>query len=98
MPLPLLRIGWFQDPHVFLRLVLLQLLVVIVKITKLFGKNISVWGQVECRLAILFLHSDQIETKSVFLRDFVTVGKLVNLLVLVQAFVLVRFTGATRPK
>jgi hypothetical protein len=94
----LTRIGRFKDPHVFLGLVLLQLLVVVIKISKLFGKNIGVWGQVECRLAIFFLHSDQIEAKSVFFGDFVTVGKLVNLLVLVQTFVLVRFTGTTRPK
>jgi hypothetical protein len=54
----LTRIGRFKNPHVFLGLVLLQLLVVVIKITKLFGKNVSVWSQVKCRLAVLFLHSD----------------------------------------
>ena len=33
---------WFHDPDIFLALVLLEFLVVIVKVTKLIGKNVGV--------------------------------------------------------
>ena len=39
----LARIRRFNDPDIFLALMLLQLLVMIVEISELFRKNVSVW-------------------------------------------------------
>ena len=77
---------------------LLQLLVVVVKVAEFFRQNVGVRRQVERRLAVLLLHPHNVKAHAVFARDFGRVGELVQLLVLIQAFVLVALEGATRPE
>ena len=85
----LARICRFHDPDILLALVLLEFLVVIVKVTKLIGKNVGVWRKIKCTLAKSFLHSDDVEAESIFACDFVRLREVIDFLVLIQAFVLV---------
>ena len=94
----LARVGRFYNPNIFLALMLFQLLIVVVKVAKFFRQDISVWCQVESSLPILFLHTYQVEAKSIFFSHFITVGEMVNFLEFVQPLVLVRFAAATGPE
>jgi hypothetical protein len=87
---PLARIGRLHNPHILLALVLLQFLIVIVEVTELIRQDVSVWAEVERRLAKSFLHAHDVEAESVFSGDFITLGEMVDLLILIQAFILVR--------
>ena len=79
----------FDDPNILLTLRLFKFLVVVVKVAKLFRQNICVWHQVKLRFAIFVLHSDNIVAHAVFARDLKRLRELVDLLVLIQPFVLV---------
>ena len=85
----LTRVCRFHDPDIFLAFVLLEFLVVIVKVTKLIGKNVGVWRKIKCTFAEALLHSDDVEAESVFACDFVRLREVIDFLVLIQAFVLV---------
>ena len=85
----LARISWLDNPHILLALVLLQLLVMIVEVAKFIRQDVGVWAEVEGRLAKSFLHADDVETESVFSGDFITLGEMVDLLILIQTFILV---------
>ena len=67
----LARVCRLHDPNIFLAFVLLEFLVVIVKVTKLIGKNVGVWRKIKCTFAEALLHSDDVEAESVFACDFV---------------------------
>lgn len=60
-----------DDPDVLLALVLLELLVVIIKIAELFGKDVSVRGQVKSRLTELLLHTHYVVAHAVFAGNLV---------------------------
>ena len=79
----------FHDPDIFLALVLLEFLVVIVKVTKLIGKNVGVWRKIKCTFPEALLHADDVEAKSIFACDLVRLREVIDFLVLIQAFVLV---------
>lgn len=79
----LCSIGWFNNPHILLRIMLPQFLVVRVEFTKLIGKDVGVGHKVEVVLSILLLHSDNVAAESVFSGDFVTLREMVDLLKLV---------------
>jgi hypothetical protein len=87
-----------NNPHVLFALVLLQFLVVIVEIPKLFWQNVSVRGQIKSLFSKFFLHTRYVVAKSIFARDFIRVRKFVDLLKLIKALVLVRFERATWPQ
>ncbi len=74
---------------------LFKLLVVIIKVTELFWKNVCVRSKVEDMLAEFFLHADDVETHSVFAGDLVARRELVDLLILIKAFILVALDWAT---
>lgn len=76
-------IGWFNNPHVLLRIVLPQFLVVRIEFTELVGEDVGVGHKVEVVLSILLLHSDNVAAESVFSGDFVTLREMVDLLKLV---------------
>ena len=85
----LARISWLDNPHILLALVLLQLLVMIVEVAKFIRQDVGVWAEVKGRLAKSFLHADDVETESVFSGDFITLREMVDLLILIQTFILV---------
>lgn len=60
-----------DDPDILLAFMLLQLLVVIVKVTELVGQNVGVRHKVEGAFSVPLLHANNVETKSIFTRDFV---------------------------
>lgn len=82
-------VGWLDNPHVLLAFVLLQLLVVVVEVTKLIGQDVSVRRKVKTALAESFLHSDDVEAESILASDLVTLREVVNLLVLIETLVLI---------
>ena len=80
-------VGWLHDPNIFLAIVLLQLLIMLIKLTELIWQDVGVRYKVKMLFAESLLHSDNVEAKPVFPCNFVTLREVVNLLVLVQAFV-----------
>ena len=60
-----------HDPDIFLALVLFQLLIVVVEVTKLIRKDVCVRREVEGTLAKPLLHAYDVETKSIFPGDFI---------------------------
>ena len=73
----------FDDPNVFLAFVLLQLLVVVIKVSELVGENVCVWHEVECTFAVALLHAHDVEAKAVFASDFVRLREMIDFLVLI---------------
>jgi len=63
--------------------VLLQLLVVLVKLSEFVRQDVSVGHKVEVLLAVLLLHSNHVEAQSIFPRNFMRLREVVDLLVLV---------------
>lgn len=80
-------VGWLYDPNILLAIVLLQLLIMLVKLTELIWQDVGVRYKVKMLFAKSLLHSDNVEAKPVFPCNFVTLREVVDLLVLVQAFV-----------
>jgi hypothetical protein len=69
--------------------VLFQLLIVVVEITEFLWQDVGVRGQVKDMLAKLLLHPDYVVTHAVLPGDLIGLRKLVDLLIIIQAFVLV---------
>lgn len=86
-----------DDPHILLGLVLLELLVMIVEVTELVWQDIGVGGEIEGRLTVSLLHTDDVEAETVLAGDFVTLGEMVDLLVLVETLILVGFEAGGTP-
>ena len=91
-------VGRLHDPDVLLAVVLLELLVVFIEFAKLIWEDVSVWHEVEVLFAISFLHPDNVEAKSVFPRDLMTLREVVDLLILVQSFVEVALATGGAPE
>ena len=66
---------------------LLQLLIVLIELTKFVGKNICIWDIVKVLLAVSFLHPYHVETESIFTGNLMTLREMVDFLVFVEAFV-----------
>ena len=66
---------------------LLELLVMLVKFSKLIRQDVGIGNEIKVLLAIAFLHPHNVEAKSIFPCDFMTLGEVIDFLVLIQAFV-----------
>ena len=44
-------IGWLDNPHIFLALMLFQLLIMVIEVSKLIWQDVGVWCKIECILA-----------------------------------------------
>ena len=77
------------NPHIFLTLMLLQLLVVVVKITKFVRQDVGVRAEIESILAESFLKPDYVKTKSILTSNLVTLRKVIYLLVLIETLILI---------
>ena len=80
-------IGRLEDPDVLLRVMLLQLLIVFVEFAELVRQDVGVWNEVPLGLSIAFLHPDDVKAKTVLARNFMTLREVVDLLILIEAFV-----------
>lgn len=96
--LALARVGRLHDPHVLLRVVLLQLLIVRVEVPELVREDVGVGHKVKVLLAVLLLHADHVKTEAVLPGDLVALWEVVDLLVLVEALVEVALARAGAPK
>ena len=79
----LTSIGWFDNPDIFLRFMLFELLVMVVEVTELVWEDVCVWDEVKGALAEAFLHADKVETHSVLASYFMALREMVNFLVLI---------------
>jgi hypothetical protein len=77
------RVSRLYDPNVFFAVMLLQLLVMLIKFSKFIRKNVSVRYKIKMLLSKSLLHSNNIETQSIFSSNFMTLGKMVDFLVLI---------------
>ena len=59
----------------------------LIELTKLIRQDVSVWHKVKMLFPKSLLHSDSIEAKPIFPGDLVALWEMVDLLVLVEAFV-----------
>lgn len=74
---------------------LLELLVVVVEVSKLFGQDVGVRREIKGGLAVLLLHAHQVKAKAVLARNLERTRKAIDLLVLVEALIQVRLARAT---
>lgn len=93
----LTRVSRFYDPNVFLGLMLFQFLVMVIKVAKLVWKYVGVRDEVESCFTEFLLHANEIKAKTVLTGDLMTLREVVDLLVLVQALVLIGFACARAP-
>jgi hypothetical protein len=77
------RVCRLYDPNVFFAVMLLQLLVMLIKFSKFIRKNVSVRHKIKMLLSKSLLHSNNIETQSIFSSNFMTLRKMVDFLVLI---------------
>lgn len=91
-------VGWLDNPDILLAIMLLELLVVLVEFSELIRKNVSVGNEVEMLLSIPFLHSYDVEAETIFPSDFMALWKMINLLVLVKAFIQIALATGRTPK
>ena len=82
-------VGWLHNPNILFAFMLFQFLVVVVEVTKLIRQDVCVRAEIKSRFAESFLHTHYVETQSIFASDLITLREMVNLLVLIQAFILV---------
>jgi len=73
---------------------LLKFLVMLVEFTKLIGEDVSVWHKVKLRLSKPLLHPHNIKAKSIFTGDFMTLREMINLLILIEAFIQITLAAA----
>ena len=78
--------------------VLLQFLVVGVEVAKFVGEDVGIGHEIEILFSKLFLHSHDIEAQPVLPGDFVRLREMVDLLVLIEALVKVRFAVGSSPQ
>jgi len=86
-------IGWLNDPNVLFAVMLFELLIVLIEFTEFIRENVSIWYKVKMLFSKSFLHSDNVEAKSVLPGDLMTLREMINFLVLIQA--LIEITLAT---
>ena len=76
---------------------LLQFLVVLIEFSKLVGQDVSVWDKIEMLFSISFLHPNAIEAKTIFSGDLMTLGEMIDLLVLIETLVQITLARGRRP-
>lgn len=77
---------------------LLELLVVLVELTKLIRQDVGVRHEVEVLLSVALLHANHVEAEPILARDLMTLREVVDLLVLVESLVEVALAAAGAPK
>jgi len=91
-------ISRLHNPNILLTIMLLQFLVMLIKLSKFIRKDVGIGHKVIMLLAVFLLHSNHIKAKPIFSSDFVTLGKMIDFLVLVEAFIKIAFATRRAPK
>lgn len=71
---------------------LLKLLVVFIEFSKLIRQNVSVRHEIKVLFSIPLLHSNNVEAQAIFASDFMALREMVDLLILIKAFIEVALT------
>ena len=90
----LTRICWFDNPNILFALMLLQLLIMVVKVAELVWQDVGVRGEIEGRLAKPLLQAHNVEAKTILTGNLVRLGEMVQLLVLIETFILIALARA----
>lgn len=69
----------------------------LIKFSKLIWEDISIGDKVEMLLSEFFLHPDDVEAKTIFPGDLVTLWEMVDFLVLIKPLIQVAFARGGRP-
>lgn len=91
-------ISRLNDPNVLLWIMLFQLLIVLIKFSKLIRKDVGIRNKIVVLLAKPFLHSYYIKAKSIFSSNFVALWEMIDFLVFVKTLIKITFTWWRRPK
>jgi len=94
----LARICWFDNPHILFAFMLLQLLIMVVKVAELVRQDVGVWCEIEGRLAESLLQTHNVKAKTIFTGNLVGLWEMVQLLVLIETFILITLARARTPK
>lgn len=70
----------------------------VVKVSELIRQDVGIWAKVKCILSKPFLETHDIEAESVLSRDFIALWEVIDLLILVQALILVALARAGAPE
>lgn len=92
------RVSWLNDPNVLLAIMLFELLVVLIELTKLVRKDVGIRNEVEVLLSKPFLHSHDVEAKPILSSDFMTLREMIDLLIFVQAFIEIALATRRAPQ
>ena len=68
---------------------LLQLLVVVVEIAEFIRQDVGVWAEIESILAESLLKPYYIKAKTILAGDLITLREVIDLLVLIEALILI---------
>lgn len=91
-------VSWLYNPNVLFAVMLFQLLVVLIELSEFIGKNVSIWYEVKVLLTILLLHPNNIEAKSIFSSNLITLREVIDFLILVEPFIEVALAAGRTPK
>ena len=86
-------ICWLDNPDILLAIMLLQLLIMLIKFSKLVWQNIGIWHEIEMLFSKPFLHPHTVEAESILSRDLMTLREMVDLLILIKSLVKVALAG-----
>ena len=69
-----------------------------IEFTEFIRENVSIGHKIKMLFAKSFLHSDNVETKSVLPGDLMALREMINFLVLIQALIEVAFATGRAPQ
>ena len=87
-----------DNPHRLAAFDSLELFKELSELLFLFWQNKSIWHDVVLLFAMLLLHSQNVDAELVFLRDFMALGKVIDLLVFVESLVQIWFAWHAQPQ
>lgn len=70
----------------------------VIKVGEFVGKDVGIRHEIEGRFSMSFLHSYHIEAETIFARNFITLGKMIDFLIFIEPLILVALERAGGPK
>ena len=90
-------VGWLYNPDILLAIMLLLLLIMLIKLSELIRQDVCIRNKIKMLFAIPFLHPDDVEAESILPGNFMTLREMVDLLILIQAFIQITLTAGGAP-
>ena len=90
-------LGRFDDPNIFMMVLLLRLHVLIIKIFKLIRQNVGIWDNVKRSFSMQLLHFKYVFSELVFSCNLIRARKMIDLLKFIQSFVNLWFAWSIDP-